>query len=85
MTRPPPRPATCAVCGRSGAHPSEGHTSPMCREHEQAWLRSAERARAATARDDFVRRMRAERNESTHRTASFLHKKEEVEDDPWSS
>lgn len=60
MTRPRPQPALCAVCDQPGAHPSEGHVSPLCHEHQQAWIHSAERARAATARSDFVRRMRAE-------------------------
>jgi hypothetical protein len=78
MTRPPPRPAICAVCDRPGAHPSEGHTSPLCREHQQAWLSSAERARVATARDDFVRRARAERDRPAPRGSP-------PDDDLWQS
>jgi hypothetical protein len=78
MTRPPPEPARCAVCGASGAHPSEGQRLPLCAYHEQAWLHSPERARAATARADFVRRRRAEL-----RTPSSTPKAEE--DDPWNT
>lgn len=77
MTRPPAKPALCAICDQPGAHPAEGHTAPLCRECEQEWLRSQERARAATARGDFVRRMRAEREP---RAAPKID-----EDDPWSS
>jgi hypothetical protein len=60
MTRPRPRPATCAVCDHPGVRPSEGHMIQFCHEHEEAWLCSGEHARAATARVDFVQRARAE-------------------------
>jgi hypothetical protein len=78
MTRSLPKPATCAVCDQPGAYPVEGHTSPLCREHDQAWLSSAERARAATARDDFVRRARAERERPAPKGSP-------PDDDPWQS
>jgi hypothetical protein len=75
--RVPAKSAVCAVCDAPGARPAEGHRFPLCMEHEQEWLHSGERARARTARDDFVRRMRIERD----RPAA---KRSIVEDDPWS-
>lgn len=84
MTLPPRKPATCAVCDQPGAHPAEGQRLPLCREHEQAWLQSTERARAATARDDFIRRARAERESPPKRIATSRSKATtEEEDDPW--
>jgi hypothetical protein len=77
MTRPHPEPATCAVCDQPGARPSEGHVSPLCPEHDRAWLRSGEHARASTARGDFVRRSKAERGEQPRPKV--------VVEDPWSS
>jgi hypothetical protein len=59
MTRPRPL-ATCAVCDHPEASPREGHRFALCRTCEAAWERSPEHARAATARADFVDRMRAE-------------------------
>jgi hypothetical protein len=55
-------------------------------EHEQAWLRSGERARVRTAKDDFVRRIRAERDRPAAKMSSFDGGKEDMEDDddPWS-
>lgn len=50
----------CACCGAAGARPMEGHTTPLCGGCDAAWLASAERARAATARADFVERPRRE-------------------------
>ena len=46
----------CVACGAKGASPGPGFKYPLCLECEKAWLESPERARAATARDDFVRR-----------------------------
>lgn len=77
MPRPLPKLAVCAVCDAPGARPAEGHRFPLCHECNQEWLRSGERARARTARDDFVRRMRAERERPAPRRSI-------VEDDPWS-
>lgn len=54
------RPTTCAVCGAEGARPAEGHRFPFCRDCEQDWIHSGERARAATALGDFVRRRKLE-------------------------
>jgi hypothetical protein len=62
--RHPPPPALCAVCDRPSARPLEGHNSPLCARCEQEWLRSGEHARAATARQDFVDRLRAEETQS---------------------
>jgi hypothetical protein len=72
-----PEPAFCVVCGAPGASPREGHRLALCHECEQAWLHSPERARAATARADFVRIRRAERKQPAP-------KRVPVEDDPWS-
>jgi hypothetical protein len=84
MPRPPPEPARCAVCDAPGARPAEGHRFPLCHECEQEWLRSGERARARTVRDDFVRRRRAERERPAAKMSSFHGGKEDMEDDPWS-
>ncbi len=52
--------ARCIVCGAAPASPTIGHVSPLCRKHELAWRESPEHARAATARADFVSRVKAE-------------------------
>jgi hypothetical protein len=53
-------PPLCAACNAPDAAPSEGHTSPLCLACETAWQASPERARAATARNDFIQRRRKE-------------------------
>lgn len=54
---------------------------PLCLACHGDWLVSRERARAATARSDFVRRMRAERETQPARPKT---RKPEEEDDSWS-
>jgi hypothetical protein len=51
---------TCVICGAADARPREGHRYPMCSGCRNGWDASAERARAATALDDYVRRRRLE-------------------------
>jgi hypothetical protein len=53
-------PPLCVACDAPGARPSEGHTSPLCLDCETAWLASPERARAVSARTEFVERRRKE-------------------------
>lgn len=85
MTRPLLKPATCAVCDAPGAHPAEGHMSPLCTACHAEWMASDERARAATARDDFVRRARAEREPRAKPTKRLEVDElvDSLEEDPW--
>jgi hypothetical protein len=78
MTRPLPGPARCVICNSKDASPREGHTLPFCSACHGEWLHSKERARAATAREDFVRRARAEHEQPAP-------KRTPVEDDSWST
>lgn len=50
----------CAVCGDGRAGPP-GVVLPLCARCDVLWWASAERAKAAKAKEEFVERMRKER------------------------